>query len=176
MLAIVSGVVAGLVAGLAMLAWQMTIGGLASEPTAEPGIGTSVFTMPRSVPAFFFGIDIFGDEYARSALTGAAVHLVVAAGFGAVGMGLLAVLLGPRPASGPALLLGALYGVVLQLVVLELFVGGIQEVETVASSTPAWSWWVAHFLYGLVLALVGAAMLRRIGPAAPAAMDGRASG
>ncbi len=54
-----------------------------------------------------------------------------------------------------------MFGLVLELVIVNLIVNGFQSVETLYSSTPEWSWWVAHAMFGAIVGLVGASLLRR---------------
>jgi hypothetical protein len=39
--------------------------------------------------------------------------------------------------------------------------GVLQSVHTLSTATPAWSWWVAHAMFGAVVGLVAATLLRR---------------
>lgn len=169
------GAAVGLVAGVAMLAWQMALGGLAEEPTALPGIATGVGSMPNSIIAFFFGVENFGSGYRYSTYPGVAVHLGLASFFGALGLLAIWAVAGSRPGRLMALALGVVYGLLLEAVVLNLLVNQVQEVDTVYTATPEWSWWAAHALYGAVLGLLGATWLRRWAPSV-AARDERGTG
>jgi hypothetical protein len=39
--------------------------------------------------------------------------------------------------------------------------GVLQSVHTLYTSTPEWSWWVAHGMFGATVGIVGATLLRR---------------
>ncbi len=147
-----------------MLAWQMAVGGLAEESTAVPGIPTGVGSMPNSVMAFFFGVDSFGAGYRYSTYPGIAIHLGLASLFGALGLMVIATVAGARPGCLTALAFGVGYGLLLEVVLLNLLVNQIQDVNTVYTATPEWSWWAAHALYGAVLGLLGGRWVRRFAP------------
>jgi len=80
---------------------------------------------------------------------------------GAVGVGLLAMVLGSRPSIAKAIAFGMTFGLLLEVVVVNLIVNQIQTVDTLYTSTSEWSWWVAHAMFGAVLGLVAASLLRR---------------
>ena len=157
-----AGAAAGFLAGIPMLALLMTAGALADDPTAKPGVDSSVVTMPNAVAqfTFFTGPDQFGSDYRWLTYPGIGIHLIVATVLGAVGAALIATFLGRRARTAPSVIAGAVYGVVLQAVVLFGFVGGIQDVDTVTTSVPTWAWWAAHLLYGALLGLIAAPMMR----------------
>lgn len=75
--------------------------------------------------------------------------------------GVRAAVLGRYPDSLGGAFIGVLYGILLQLVVLTWIVDGMQDVDTLHSAAPAWSWWVAHLVFGFVVGIVGSAVLRR---------------
>lgn len=157
-----AGAAAGLLAGIPMLALLMTAGALADEPTAKPGVESSVVTMPNAVTQFVFsaGPDQFYADYRWLTYPGLAIHFIVAVGLGAIGAGLIAAVVGRRAPVVPSLIAGIVYGVILQALVLFAFVSGIQDVDTVQTSVPIWAWWAAHVLYGGLLGLIAAPMMR----------------
>ena len=87
--------------------------------------------------------------------------LIAALGFATVGAALIAAVLGRYPDLPGGAFIGVLYGILLQLVVLTWIVDGMQDVDTLHSAAPGWSWWVAHIVFGLVVGIVGSAVLRR---------------
>ncbi len=44
---------------------------------------------------------------------------------------------------------------------MHLIANQVQDVNTLYSSTPAWSWWGSHALSGMTLALIASILLRR---------------
>jgi hypothetical protein len=70
-------------------------------------------------------------------------------------------LLSRRPNAIAAIAFGIAFGLVLEVVIVNLVVNQIQDVNTLYTSTPEWSWWVAHGLFGATLGLVGSKLLRR---------------
>lgn len=60
-----------------------------------------------------------------------------------------------------ALAFGIIYGLVLEVVIVSVIVSQIQDVNTPYTSTPEWSWWVAHGIFGATLGLVGSTLLWR---------------
>ena len=175
--AITAGSVAGLAAGVAMLATVATAASLASDPTAKPGVDTGVATVPNAITSFTFGtgLEQWNDGYTWATYPGIALHLFAAIGLGIAGAGAIAALLGRDPELPGGLLVGALYGVALQVVVLGGFVDGLQDVDTVHTAAPAWSWWAGHVIYGLVLGALSTLVIRRIGRRVAAASGARRS-
>lgn len=159
---VAAGAASGLIAGVPMLALLMTAGAVADDATAKTGVSSSVATMPNAVAQFIFSARMgqFDSDYRWLTYPGIALHLIVAAVLGAVGAALIASLLGRRPRTAPAIVTGIVYGVLLQLLVLYAFVGGLQDVDTVATSVPTAAWWAAHVLYGGLLGAVAAPMMR----------------
>jgi len=37
----------------------------------------------------------------------------------------------------------------------------VQTIDTLYTSTPEWSWWVAHALFGATVGLIASTLLRR---------------
>lgn len=54
-----------------------------------------------------------------------------------------------------------MFGLLLEVVVVNLIVNQIQTVDTLYTSTPEWSWFVAHAMFGATVGLVGATLPRR---------------
>lgn len=154
-----AGLGAGVAAGAAMALTLMLVAEIAAQPTAVPGISSSTWTPLTAITSFLFGPDAFTGSFQVLPLGfGAAWHMVNAVVAGVVGSALLIWLLGPRPHPVAAAALGLLYGLTLEIVVLNLVVNGIQDVLTVYEALPQWGWWVAHAAFGSTL---GLALARR---------------
>lgn len=155
------GLRAGIAAGLVMAAVLMAIGEIANEPTVVPGIDSSTWTALTGIAAFFFGVDAFhGSFHVLSIAAGLAIHLVVAAVFGLIGVAFVVVTQGPRPGAAGAVVQGVAYALFIQIFVLALVVNAIQDVGTVYGSIPRWGWWAAHGAYGAALGVTASALLR----------------
>jgi uncharacterized membrane protein len=157
-----AGAISGVAAGIVMALWQMVVGAIVQEPTAAPGIDSSFWTTVTSIPSVPFGMQWFHGSFEFWAVAlGLIVHLLNSAILGVVGLTLVTSLLGRRPNAIAAIALGLAFGLVLEAVVVNLVVNQIQDVNTVYTSTPGWSWWLAHGLFGATLGLVGSTLLRR---------------
>lgn len=156
------GATAGLVAGMAMAMWQMVVGAIAQEPTAVAGIDSSFWTAVTSIPSVVLGTDWFHGSFDFGAVVlGLMGHMMNAMMIGIAGILLITRLLGSRPSTVHAVALGMTFGLAVQLLMVNLVVNQIQTVQTLSTSTPEWSWWIAHAMFGGILGLVGAALLRR---------------
>lgn len=56
-----------------------------------------------------------------------------------------------------------MFGLLLEVVIVHLIVNPIQDVNTLYTSTPEWSWWVSHAILGMTLGLLASLLLRRDG-------------
>lgn len=156
------GVIGGLAAGMVMAMWQMVIGAIATEPTAATGIDSSFWTAVTSIPSVLFGMQWFHGSFEFWAVfLGLMGHMMNSAILGVVGVTLATSLLGRRPNLIAAIAFGMTFGLVLEVVVVNLIGNQIQDVNTLYTSTPEWSWWVAHAMFGATLGLVAATLLRR---------------
>ena len=154
------GGVAGAVAGAVMIGWQMLTGEIDNTPTAVPGIDSSTWTAITSVATLLLGVDGFhGSFHLGSILVGLILLMLYAVAFGVVGTALLAYVQGYHPGPIAAAMQGIAYGLLLEILVLNLGVNGTQHPNVVYESTVPWSWWAAHAAYGLTLCVVGAGML-----------------
>ena len=157
-----AGAAAGFAAGIPMLALLMTAGALADDPTARPGVDSTLLTMPNAVTQFTFGAgtNSFTGDYGWLAYPGIGVHFAAASILGVIGAILIASLLGRRPSTPASALAGIVYGLLVQVVLLFGVVGGIQNIDTVETSVPIWAWWTGHLVYGASLGLLAAPMMR----------------
>jgi hypothetical protein len=157
-----TGAIAGVAGGMMMAMWQMVVGAVAQDPTAVPGIHTSFWTAVTSIPSVIFGLSWFHGSFEFGAVfLGLMGHMMNSMVLGAVGVGLATTLLGNRPSIAKAMAFGMMFGLVLELVIVNLIVNQVQTVDTLYSSTPEWSWFAAHAMFGATVGLVGAALLRR---------------
>jgi hypothetical protein len=157
-----TGLIAGAIAGMMMAMWQMVVGAIAQDPTAVPTIHQSFWTAVTSITSVIFGLDAFhGSFHFWSVIGGVGGHMMNSMMLGVVGVGLLTAVQGRRPHPLGAIMQGVMFGLVLEVVIVNLIVNRIQDVNTLYTSTPEWSWWVAHGIFGMTLGLVAATLLRR---------------
>jgi hypothetical protein len=157
-----AGAISGVAAGMVMALWQMVVGAIAQEPTAAPGIDSSFWTTVTSIPSVLFGMQWFHGSFEFWAVAlGLIGHLLNSAILGVVGVTLATSLLGRRPNAIAAIAFGIAFGLVLEAVAVNLVVNQIQDVNTLYTSAPEWSWWLAHGLFGATLGLIGSTLLRQ---------------
>lgn len=150
-----AGIAAGLAGGAAMIAWQMLCGEIANEATPVSGVDSSTWTAVTSIAAFILGTDAFSGSFAIGSIAfGLLIHFLVAVAVGVAGAAFLAVTWGARPPVLGAVLHGVAYGLLVEILVLNLIVNAIDDPNLVYHSTPPWSWWIAHAAYGGALGLV----------------------
>lgn len=157
-----TGAIAGLAGGMVMAMWQMVVGAIAQQPTAVSGIDSSFWTAVTAIPSVPFGLDWFHGSFEFGAVfVGLMGHMMNSIVLGAAGVSLAVALLGNRPSIAKAMAFGMMFGLLLEVVVVNLIVNQIQTVDTLYTSTPEWSWWVAHAMFGATAGLVAATLLRR---------------
>jgi hypothetical protein len=119
-------------------------------------------TAVTSIPSVPFGIDWFHADFEFwPVVLGIGGHMMNAMMLGVVGVALLVALQGRRPSPFGAVMQGVMFGLVLEVVIVHLIVNPIQDVNTLYTSTPEWSWWVSHAIFGMTLGLLGSLLLRR---------------
>ena len=156
------GAIAGLAGGIVMAMWQMVVGAIATEPTAVPGIDSSFWTAVTSIPSVLFGQQWFHGSFDLWAvILGLMGHMMNSIVIGIVGVTLATAVLGARPRVLSAVAFGMAFGLVLEVVVVNLIVNHVQDVNTLYTSTPEWSWWAAHVMFGATLGLIASTLLRR---------------
>jgi hypothetical protein len=64
--------------------------------------------------------------------------------------------------------LGAAYGIAVEAVLINGIVN-TQKIQTLYSSTPHWSWWVGHGIFGATLGLLSSVLLEKRGASHPEA-------
>jgi hypothetical protein len=155
------GALAGLAAGTIMAGWQMVVAAIAQKPTAVPGIHQTLWTPPEGIWSVVFGVRHFhGAFHFIPVFGGIAAHLMNSVIVGIVGVALLTTILGRRPQPVAAVILGVAYGIAVEAILVNVIVN-TQKIQTLYSSTPHWSWWVGHGIFGLTLGLLSSALLRR---------------
>jgi len=157
-----TGAIAGLAAGMMMAMWQMVVGAIATEPTAVAGIDSSFWTPVTAIPSVILGQQWFHGSFdSGSVFLGLMGHMMNAIVLGVIGVASLVAILGTKPKPVAAIMLGALYGLLLEVLIVNLIVNNAQDVHTLYTSTPEWSWWAAHAMFGMTLGLVATVLLRR---------------
>jgi len=144
-----------------MAAWQMVIAAIAQNPTAVPGIHQTLWTPPEGIWSVAFGVHHFhGSFHVIPVFGGIVGHLGNSLIVGIMGVALVAAILGRRPNPVAAVVIGPAYGIAVEAILVNSIVN-TQKVQTLYSSTPHWSWWVGHGIFGVTLGLLSSVLLRR---------------
>jgi hypothetical protein len=163
-----AGALAAIAAGFIMAAWQMVVAAIAQNPTAVPGIHQTLWTPPEGIWSVVFGVHHFHGSFHLIPVVGGIVgHLGNSLILGIVGVSLLTAILGRRPNPVGAVVLGAAYGIAVEAILINGIVN-TQKIQTLYSSTPHWSWWVGHGIFGATLGLLSSVLLEKQG--APSTM------
>jgi hypothetical protein len=101
-----------------------------------------------------------GDFHFIPVFGGIAGHMMNSLIVGLVGVVLLTAILGRQPHPAAAVILGAGYGIAVQAILINAIIN-TQKIQTLYSSTPHWSWFVGHGIFGLTLGMLTAVGLRR---------------
>ena len=158
-----AGALAAIAAGFIMAAWQMVVAAIAKSPTAVPGIHQTLWTPPEGIWSVVFGVHHFhGSFHLIPVLGGIVGHLGNSLVLGIVGVALLTAILGRRPHPAGAVVLGAAYGIAVEAILINGIVN-TQKIQTLYSSTPHWSWWVGHGIFGATLGLLSSVLLEKHG-------------
>src|SRR3954465_10712076 len=155
------GALAGITGGLIMAAWQMIVAAIAQNPTAVHGIHQTLWTPPEGIWSVAFGVRHFhGSFHFIPVLGGIVGHMGNSLILGIMGVALLTAILdrGPNPVAAASI--GAAYGIAIEAIVINWIVN-TQKIQTLYSSTPHWSWWVGHAIFGATLGLLSSVLLRR---------------
>ena len=154
---------AAIAAGFIMAAWQMVVAAIAQSPTAVPGIHQTLWTPPEGIWSVVFGAHHFhGSFHLIPVLGGIVGHMGNSLILGIVGVALLTAILGRRPNPAVAVVLGAAYGIAVEAILINGIVN-TQKIQTLYSSTPHWSWWVGHGIFGATLGLLSSVLLEKQG-------------
>ena len=155
------GVLAGLASGFIMAAWQMVVAAIAQNPTAVQGIHQTPWTPPEGIWSVAFGVHHFHGSFHFIPVFGGIVgHMGNSLIVGLMGVALLTAVLGRRPNPVAAAVIGAAYGVAVQAIVINWIIN-TQKIQTLYGSTPHWSWWVGHAIFGVTLGVLSSVLLRR---------------
>ena len=155
------GALAAIAAGFIMAAWQMVVAAIAQGTTAVPGIHQTLWTPPEGICSVVFGVHHFHGSFHFIPVFGGIVgHMGNSLIVGLVGVVVLTAILGRRPNPVAAVALGAAYGIAVQAILISWIIN-TQKIQTLYSSTPHWSWWVGHGIFGMTLGLLAGVLLRR---------------
>ena len=157
------GALAGIAGGLMYAAWQMLVAAIARDPTAVPAIHQTLWTPPEGIWSVVFGVHHFhGSFHLIPVLGGIVGHMGNSLILGIVGVSLLTAILGRRPNPVGAVVLGAAYGIAVEAILINGIIS-TQKIQTLYSSTPHWSWWVGHGIFGATLGLLSSVLLEKQG-------------
>ena len=157
------GALAAIAAGFIMAAWQMVVAAIAQNTTAVPGIHQTLWTPPEGIWSVVFGVHHFhGSFHLIPVLGGIVGHMGNSLILGIVGVALLTAILGRRRNLAAAVVLGAAYGIAVEAILINGIVN-TQKIQTLYSSTPHWSWWVGHGIFGATLGLLSSVLLEKQG-------------
>src|SRR4051794_28119514 len=156
------GAVAAIASGFIMAAWQMVVAAIAQNRTTVHGIHQTLWTPPEGIWSVAFGVHHFHGSFHFIPVFGGIVgHLGNSVILGVVGVALLTVVLGRRPNLGAAIALGTAYGIAVEAILINGIIN-TQKIQTLYSSTPHWSWWIGHGIFGVTVGLLGSVLLRRV--------------
>src|SRR3954468_25872 len=155
------GALAGTASGFIMAAWQMVVAAIAQNPTAVHGIHQTLWTPPEGIWSVMFGVRHFhGSFHFIPVFGGIVVHMGNSIILGIVGVALLTAILDRRPNLVAAAVIGAAYGIAAEAILVNWIIN-TQKIQTLYSSTPHWSWWVGHAIFGATLGLLSSVLLSR---------------
>jgi hypothetical protein len=151
----------GLLAGLVLALHLALIAEVAAHSTPVPGVRSGFWTPLTGVSTVILGHDALHGDFAIGPLAlGLALLLALAAVVGVGGVAWLYACLGTGDAPWLAMALGVAYGLLVEVVVLQLIVNPLQSPNSVYDSLPSWAWWAGWGVYGAVLGLLTTRRLR----------------
>lgn len=155
------GVLAGMASGFIMAAWQMVIAAIVQNPTAVHGIHQTLWTPPEAIWSVVFGVHHFHGSFHFLPVFGGIVgHMGNSLIVGILGVALLTAILDRRPNPVAAAVLGAAYGIAVEAILINWIIN-TQKIQTLYSSTPHWSWWAGHAIFGVTLGVLSSVLLMR---------------
>jgi hypothetical protein len=155
------GALAGMASGFIMAAWQMVVAATAQNPTAVHGIHQTLWTPPEGIWSVVFGVRHFhGSFHVIPVFGGIVGHMGNSLILGIMGVALLTAILDRRPNPVAAAAIGAAYGIAVEAILINWIIN-TQKIRTLYSSTPHWSWWVGHAIFGATLGVLSSVLLRR---------------
>jgi hypothetical protein len=143
-------------AALFLTASLVAIAEIAAEPTAEAGVRSSTWTPLRGIWSLVAGDGAFGGTLDPGALGGLAILLIVAVALGLAGLGLIAFLLGSRPHPLAAMAVGVAWGLIVQILLIDLLVATALGHLPAYDALPHWAWWLGLGTWGAALGLLAA--------------------
>lgn len=150
-----AAVAPSLCAAAALILTTSLIAEISAEPTWGPGIQSSTWTPATAVTALFFGHSAFHGDFAPpSILFGWLVIAVVSLIAGTLATAFIVYCLGRHPHPLAAALLGAAWGLAMEIVLINLLCNWLQEENGIYESMPSWGWWVGMGAWGVTLGLV----------------------
>jgi len=151
-------------AALFLAASLVAIAEIAAEPTAEAGVRSSTWTPLRGVWSLVAGDAAFGGTLDLGpVLGGLALLLIVAVALGLAGLGLIAFLLGSRPQPVAAMTVGIAWGLIVQILFIDLLVATALGHLPAYDSLPHWAWWLGLGTWGAALGLLASSGAARAG-------------
>jgi hypothetical protein len=155
------GAVAAIASGFIMAAWQMVVAAIVENATAVHGIHQTLWTPPEGIWSVVFGVHHFHGSFHFIPVFGGIVgHMGNSLILGIMGVALLTAILDRRQNPVAAVVIGAAYGIAVEAILINWIIN-TQKVQTLYSSTPHWSWWVGHAIFGVTLGLLSSVLLRR---------------
>ena len=157
------GALAAIAAGFIMAGWQMVVAAIAQNTTVVPGIHQTLWTPPEGIWSVVFGVHHFHGSFHFVPVFGGIVgHMGNSLILGLVGVVLLTAILGQQPKTIAAITLETAYGIAVQAILISWIINA-QKIQTLYSSTPQWSWWVGHGIFGATLGLLSSVLLNKQG-------------
>jgi hypothetical protein len=149
-----AALVPSLWAAAALLLTSSVIAEIAAEPTAAPGVTSSVWTPITSVTALFSGVEsLHGSFDLPSVLFGLVVILLASVIAGSLAAAFLIYCLGWNPPPAAAALLGAALGLAAEILLINLLCNWLQSDNGIYTSLPSWAWFPAFGAWGICLGL-----------------------
>lgn len=141
---VVAGAVGGLMGGMVMAIFAMLLA------ISRDGVWSPV----RGITSVVFGDSHYGGSFdAPSVVVGAAGHMMNSVVLGIV-FAVVATLVFRRARPMAVWMLGAMYGLVVWVVMMLGVAHGLQASNLLVDALPAWGWAVAHVMFGVVTAMV----------------------
>ncbi len=142
---VIKSAVAGVVAGIIMAMFAMIVAGIAGDGFWAP---------PRAITAVILGTEHAGTDFAFGpAAGGMMLHMMLSAAFGVM----FALVVGVTRRElklGSQLVIGMALGIILSAVNTYAIAELLNGRELFTTAMPAWTWFVAHLMFGAALALL----------------------
>ena len=143
--AVVHAALAGVIGGIVMAMFAMMVAAVA---------GYGFWAPPRAITAEFLGTQHAGPGFAAVPIVvGMMIHMMLSAGFG-VGFGVLISAVAKGAGVIALVVLGMVSGIVLWAGSTFIVAPALNGAEVFTSAMPAWTWFAAHAMFGVVLGLL----------------------